>query len=388
MLRAVVGAPSSFAVSVNVTPVLYLGVPLVPNGVMRYFLTLLVRSVRAVLLIPCLLIGLACATPFPIENLKEGMAAETARESFGEPEDITRCTGSGAPDELGGVESVWTYPHEEQDWFFTLNPLSPVGFLMSRATGDPYPFTISKAVVLHFEAAKLVRWEVTEPTAVPQRESSDLSVIGASVRLPRSGWWGHPSAEYSHFARLGDGATPREYMRSNFEEDGNVFLFNARPGRYILVSAGHVAEIRAWDPNTQSHPGARIGSVPPRPPGDPESPEYPTISASSQTFNYRLPKALSEKTVVSVGRGQWAFMGDIVLDKRHGAVVKGSLDQGEASLARFLKTSGDLAGEEWACALMNPVTAGPPPTMLEPSPVAAATEPEEDSGEEATGEPE
>ncbi len=38
----------------------------------------LTRSVtRVVLLASCLLIGLACVTRFPIENLEEGMTAET-----------------------------------------------------------------------------------------------------------------------------------------------------------------------------------------------------------------------------------------------------------------------------------------------------------------------
>ncbi len=85
--------------------------------------------------------------------------------------------------------------------------------------------------------------------------------------------------------------------------------------------------------------------------------------------------------------------------ERHHAVVEESLDQGEGSLARFLAISRDLAGEEWAGALLSPVAAGPPldggdlevdpaPTKLEASPVAAAIEPGEDSREEATQEPE
>ena len=53
------------------------------DAMMRFFLTRFVDSVaRAVLLIPCLLIGLACATPFPTENLEVGMTAETVRESL------------------------------------------------------------------------------------------------------------------------------------------------------------------------------------------------------------------------------------------------------------------------------------------------------------------
>ena len=37
------------------------------------------RSFGVVLLIPRLLIGLACATPFPLENPEEGITVETLR---------------------------------------------------------------------------------------------------------------------------------------------------------------------------------------------------------------------------------------------------------------------------------------------------------------------
>ena len=42
-----------------------------------------------VLLIPCLLICLACATPFPFEKLEKGMTTEAVRQEFGEPEAIS-----------------------------------------------------------------------------------------------------------------------------------------------------------------------------------------------------------------------------------------------------------------------------------------------------------
>ncbi len=53
---------------------------------MRSFLTRFPNSfIGVVLLIPCLLICLACATPFPIESLEKGMTMEQATEAFGEP---------------------------------------------------------------------------------------------------------------------------------------------------------------------------------------------------------------------------------------------------------------------------------------------------------------
>ena len=54
---------------------------------MRSCLTRLVISVtRMVLVVPCLLICLACATPFPFEKLEEGMTTEAVRQEFGEPD--------------------------------------------------------------------------------------------------------------------------------------------------------------------------------------------------------------------------------------------------------------------------------------------------------------
>ncbi len=57
---------------------------------MRSSLTRLVDSItRVVLLAPCLLICLACATPFPFEKLEKGMTTEAVRQEFGEPEAIS-----------------------------------------------------------------------------------------------------------------------------------------------------------------------------------------------------------------------------------------------------------------------------------------------------------
>jgi hypothetical protein len=43
---------------------------------------------HVVLLVLSLVICLACATPFPVDSLEEGMTTETVRAEFGEPEEI------------------------------------------------------------------------------------------------------------------------------------------------------------------------------------------------------------------------------------------------------------------------------------------------------------
>ncbi len=129
---------------------------------LRSFLTRLVDSVTpAFLLALCLLIGLACATPFPIESLEEGMTAETVREKFGAPEAIET--------EPGDAEASWTYLHEEQAWGPTVLFSSialPHCILLTPfiALFDGHPcFSWSverKPVVLQFAEGKLASWEV------------------------------------------------------------------------------------------------------------------------------------------------------------------------------------------------------------------------------------
>ena len=58
---------------------------------------------RSFLLAPCLLVCLACATPFPVENLEKGMTAEAVRENFGASE----AMGTEFP-WPGRAESSWT----------------------------------------------------------------------------------------------------------------------------------------------------------------------------------------------------------------------------------------------------------------------------------------
>ena len=168
----------------------------------RSFLTRLVDSVtRVVLLAPCLLICLACATPFPLENLEKGMTMEQATEAFGEPSstnaeelneavqllqrendriyerlasavDLSETRGPVAReleqsstetlrslerfvaelDEASGergVRSTWVYPHEEFSWM----------------PSDPW--VLKKEVELLFEGNELVSWETRPAPFVP-----------------------------------------------------------------------------------------------------------------------------------------------------------------------------------------------------------------------------
>lgn len=133
-----------------------------------------------VLLAPSLLICLACATPFPIENLEEGMTAETVRENFGEPEAID--TVWDPTTWTYDAESSWTYVHEEQNpWELSVvvsllfppqivaTVIGIVGTLVTGRLGFQWDWAYieRKPVVLHFEQEKLARWKVIEHSYSP-----------------------------------------------------------------------------------------------------------------------------------------------------------------------------------------------------------------------------
>ena len=123
---------------------------------MRSFLTRLVDSVtRTVLLVPCLLICLACATPFPFESLEEGMTADTVRERFGDPEAM-----EGWP----VTRACWSYKHEER--IFLLFPLAPITSGWCVLIGLPWHciWVDTSMVLLDFQEEKLVGWEVHSPS--------------------------------------------------------------------------------------------------------------------------------------------------------------------------------------------------------------------------------
>ena len=142
---------------------------------MRPYPTRLVDSVaRAVLLVPSLLICLACATPFPLDSLEEGMTAETVREKFGEPEAIMSALAVRAAfgelevieTEPGGVSLSWKYLDERLHWQMFIFPQVLLSIPICAAIPDkPWDcgYTYSVPVLLHFEGEKLAHWEVIEP---------------------------------------------------------------------------------------------------------------------------------------------------------------------------------------------------------------------------------
>jgi hypothetical protein len=123
----------------------------------RSFLTRLVDSVAQFFLVPSLLVCLACATPFPLDRLEEGMTTKTVRQEFGEPVE-THVDRRG--------REIWQYAHEEQEWFTTIAlhtvflPHCALGALIVYPiAGEPLCQPYDKyAVILRFEDEKLMRW--------------------------------------------------------------------------------------------------------------------------------------------------------------------------------------------------------------------------------------
>ena len=118
----------------------------------------------------CLLLCYGCATAFPFERLEAGMTVDAAREGFGMPEAIE--TGPG------GLESCWSYYHEEQNWpgILFLFPHLPITFLVMPCFGCPWhsPYIWRSVVLLDFDEEKLVRWELVGPVRTTEWTLSTL----------------------------------------------------------------------------------------------------------------------------------------------------------------------------------------------------------------------
>lgn len=219
----------------------------------------------------------------------------------------------------------------------------------------------------------------------PARETPDLSVIGiaASISAPL---WGHTQAEYVYFVRLDESETYAygDPILSNYTIGDYVYLFNAQPGRYAVIAAGYQRQ-------SQSAPIGSSTSL-----GGGVSMSTSVTMTSNNTFMAYLPKTLIDKTVVTVGPAEVAFIGEIVLDKtsweaaddvqlhyyhllapghedlnfllkafsgqRHDAGIEHELDQGQATRRRFLEHSQrKFADADWESIFENPVGSGPPP---------------------------
>jgi hypothetical protein len=217
----------------------------------------------------------------------------------------------------------------------------------------------------------------------PARESTDLSVIGVAVRISAP-LWRHIQAEYVYFVRLGDPETHAraDPIQSNYTSGKYVYLFNAPPGRYAVVAAGYRRQ-------TQGAPiGSSVGI------GGGFSVGASVTPTHSNSFTAYLPEALIEKSAVTVGRAEAAFIGEIVLDKtsweaadevqlhyyrllapghkdsnflakalsgqRHDAGIEHELAQGQAARRRFLEHSQrEVADAAWGTVFRHPVASGP-----------------------------
>ena len=151
---------------------------------------------RSFLLAPCLLICLACVTPFPFENLEEGMTTETLRERFGEPDFVTNYFVTN----WSGNVSGWTYVHEERDWADTIfysTVFLPMCIWISAITlplrGEIGCNSIDETkVVLHVVGEELLNWDVIK--------LDNPWHIDWTAAYPPHHPWGNPATEALHRA--------------------------------------------------------------------------------------------------------------------------------------------------------------------------------------------
>ena len=132
----------------------------------------------------------------------------------------------------------------------------------------------------------------TTPPPAPQ--GPDSSVIGACVKVKQV--IGSLNTDYAYFVRLDDpDAKP---LATNYASGQYVYLFNAKPGRYALVGAGNVTEAGSQASTALGGGfGAGVG-----------------VSVKS-SHNVYLPQDLIDKTTVAVGPREWAFVGEVVVER-------------------------------------------------------------------------
>jgi hypothetical protein len=135
-------------------------VPPLGDEMLRPILALFWNSnfTRAIL-VPFLLICLACATPFPFESLGEGMTAEAVHDEFGAP--------------IATDPNCLTYWHESQRWFFIFFPLTPLLIpIIAAMEGIPlseaahFSYVRQEPVLIDFDAEGLTKWELVKTITI------------------------------------------------------------------------------------------------------------------------------------------------------------------------------------------------------------------------------
>ena len=230
---------------------------------------------RSFLLAACLLICLACATPFPIDSLEEGMTTDEIRQAFGEPENILD-------------DKIWIYTHEELDWF----PREELGRFPSTPDDDLVKVNKTR-VYLHFEGESLARWRVG-PLG-PQGIEKTIVAIKVTLRglsgwLSRSNW-----TPAIYFARLEAGGQHHQsqshLLISNYWSNGYAYLVNASPGQYAVIGARN-DYYDSYDMDL-AHCGG----------------PSPSLCYSGSTYWF-FPESMIDETIVTVEPSGVAFMGE------------------------------------------------------------------------------
>jgi len=253
------------------------------------FMTPLVRRIaRAAFLIPCLLICLACATPFPIENLEMGMTTREVRESVGEPRFNHR-------------DQTWIYTHEEwrSRWFLPPSPFFFAG-LISIPVNAVWPntswdaqYVVEKEAFLHFEEGLLIGWQVDGLG----RQGVEESIVAIKLKIGGLDGWlsGLLNPPVIFFARLEADGQKRQgdLLRSNYQSGGYAYLVNANPGRYSAIGVRH----DYYNADTDYCYTHTFDS----------SPTSPCYSGSTYWF---FPGSMIEETIVTAEPSGMAFMGE------------------------------------------------------------------------------
>lgn len=228
-------------------------------------------------------------------------------------------------------------------------------------------------------ASSLVLASLGCATPAPPPLSPKAAAVGVRVKIAIS-LLPDRVASTAYFMRLDDEGEAVAVLASNYVNGDYVYLLNAEPGHYALIAATFFVDRQH---NTAQAPVSSNLSV------------SATVDPGKSLQAFYATRTLFDETRVTLGPGDLAFLGEIVLDDKgdwnsadatqqrsydllapghreknlllkglsgqhHSASRGHEVDRGERAWTRFLERSREaLAGTGWEGRLTPPVATGP-----------------------------
>jgi len=147
----------------------------------------------------------------------------------------------------------------------------------------------------------------TVPPARPLDDQKSVIDIAVKTRPPLKLFGGSKSNQV-YFLRMAEGDSTYmvgDLLSSNFSKDGQMYLLNAEPGRYVVVAAYHSKSTAQSPASTgPAKPGVSVSVG---------------VSTPSEThYTTFFAREVIKLTEITVAPGSMVFMGNYVVDQSTG----------------------------------------------------------------------